>query len=126
MQPRHNRLVAIRLLPSLASVTRMANIHNRFEARALPYLEALDPLANLHNHTGALVTRALGAEDGHLRHGPVVHHEVDVAQAEAGGVELDEHLVGAGGRDGDLADFLERAGKSASDGMGCFDRDRDS
>jgi hypothetical protein len=41
-----------------------------------------------------LVTSTVGTKRCHLGHSPIVQHEVYIGEAEAGGVQLDEDLVG--------------------------------
>lgn len=84
----------------------MAYIRNRFEPSPLANLQRLNGRSDLHNHTGPFVARTTGAEGRHGRHGPVVHHEVDVGHAEPGDIELDEDFCRAGDWNGDIFNFL--------------------
>ena len=78
MQPRHNSISTIRLPTPSTALTLMANVRNRLEARSHPNPQTLNALANLHNDARALVARAPRPVLGHLRHSPVVQHEVHV------------------------------------------------
>jgi hypothetical protein len=40
------------------------------------------------------MTCTLGSKVGHLREVPIIHHEVNVAQTESGGIQLDEDICG--------------------------------
>ncbi len=84
----------IRLSPSLAVFAGMAHVLNRLVPRALPNLERCDSFSHLDNDTRAFVSRAFGPHLRHLGKGPVVQHEMDIAETEAGGVEFDQHIVG--------------------------------
>lgn len=85
------------LLACSAILAGMANIKNRFDARTLSDLVTLDSFANLDNDTCTFVTGTLDSQVGHLGHAPIVEHEMDIAQAEASGVELDQNIFGACG-----------------------------
>lgn len=86
-------LEAVGLPARLAVLAGMADILNGFEACALANLECLDRFSDLDNDTGAFMTCTFGAHFGHLGYIPVVQHEVDVAQADAGSIELDQHIL---------------------------------
>ena len=86
------RAVILPPVPALLAV--VAHVLERLDAHAVPDLEVLDVVAELDDDAGALVARAPHAEEGHGWQRPVVHHEVHVGHAEAGGVEADEHFVG--------------------------------
>jgi len=73
----------------------MANILDRLVASPHSDLKVLYPIADFDDHAGAFVACARCAELGHLGKGPVIHHEVNVGHAEAGGVELDKDILGA-------------------------------
>jgi hypothetical protein len=71
----------------------VAYVLNGLETRTLADLVCLDVLTHLDTHTCSFVPGALGSQLGHLGESPVVEHKVDIAEAEAGGIELDEDIV---------------------------------
>lgn len=73
----------------------MADILKWLVSRSLADLKVLDLLTNLDNNAGTFVAGAFCAQLGHLGQGPVVHHEMDIRHAEAGGIELDEDIFRA-------------------------------
>ena len=95
LQTGKDTLAAIRVTTGFTGFTGMANILNWLKSRSLSNLENLDPVPNLDDDTCSFVASTFSAQVGHLREGPVVHHEVDVRHAEAGGIELDEDIFGA-------------------------------
>jgi hypothetical protein len=55
-------------------------------------LQCLDLVSNLDNDASALVSCALCSQSRHLWQGPIVQHEVDIAMANAGRVQLDQDI----------------------------------
>ena len=87
-------LCAVCFFASFAILARVANILNWLISCSLTDLVVLDLVTNLDDHASTLVACTFGAEFGHLWEVPIVQHEMDVGEAEAGGIELDEDLVG--------------------------------
>ena len=73
----------------------MADVEDGFHACPLPNFEILDLVADFDDDTGTLVAGAFRTQCGHLGHGPVVEHVVDIGEAESGAVELYEDFVWA-------------------------------
>lgn len=72
----------------------MAHILDWLEPSTLTDLVSLDIFPDLDDDSSSFVAGTLDSQLGHLREGPIVEHEVDVAKAEAGGIELDQDIVG--------------------------------
>ena len=83
------------LVAGPAIFASMACIENWLDAGPLTNLVALDFFSDLDNDTSTFVTSALDSQLRHLGHSPVVQHEMDVTQAEAGRVQSDQHILGA-------------------------------
>lgn len=73
----------------------MTHILDRFEPSPLTDLELLHLLSHFYNDPCTFVTGATGTEMAHLGLVPVIEHEVDVGEAEAGSIELDKDVVRA-------------------------------
>ena len=73
----------------------MTDVLDGLEASTLADLVRLDVLANFDDDSGPFVTCAFGSEFRHLWKAPVVEHEVDITEAEAGSIELDQDIFGA-------------------------------
>ena len=94
-QTSKDTLATVRVPTRLTRITGVADILNWLKSRSLSNLENLDPVPDLDDDTCSFVASTFSAQVGHLREGPVVHHEVDVGHAEAGGIELDEDIFRA-------------------------------
>lgn len=79
----------------MAVFTGMTHVLDRLEPSTLTDLVSLDILTDLDDDSSSFVACTFDSQLGHLREGPIVEHEVDIAKAEAGGIELDQHIVGA-------------------------------
>lgn len=90
-----NSAVAVCFPSSPAIFAGMADIKNRLQARTLAHLVAFDSFADLHNHACALVASTLDPHFGHLWHGPVVEHKMDVTEAESSGIKFNQDIFGA-------------------------------
>lgn len=102
-------LRAVRLSAGFAVFTAVAHVLDGLVASSLTRLKLCDLVAHLDDNAGTLasiravacvilflsylVTSTLCTELGHLGQLPVVHHEVDIGEAQAGGVQLDEDLI---------------------------------
>jgi hypothetical protein len=95
MQPGQYRFCAVCLSAYAAVFTSATCICNWLEARPHADFELFYLVANLHDHTSTLVSCALGAHLGHLGYCPIIQHEMDIAQAEAGSVKLDQDVCRA-------------------------------
>lgn len=73
----------------------MAHVLNGLVTGSLTNLQVLDSFSHLDDHASSFVTSTFGSELLHLGHSPIAGHEMDVGQAESGGVELDEDIFGA-------------------------------
>jgi hypothetical protein len=91
---REDGLGAVGFTTGLAVLARVANVLNGLESRSLADLVCFYVLANLDNDTCSFVACTLDPQIGHFGHAPVVEHEMNIAKTEAGGVELDQDIVG--------------------------------
>ena len=73
----------------------MADILDGFEACSLADCKSLDVLSDSDDHSCTLVSCALDSHIGHLGQVPVIEHVVNVAEADSGGIELDEDIARA-------------------------------
>lgn len=83
------------LVTGPAILASMTCIENWLDARTLANLVALDFFSHLDDDAGTFVTSTLDSQVRHLGHTPVVKHEMDVAEAEAGRVQFDQHIFGS-------------------------------
>jgi hypothetical protein len=88
-----NCLGTVALLVSAAKITRSARVRNRLEACSLTNLEVFDLIADFDNDAGAFMASTYRSLLGHRTQAPVVHHKVEIAVADTGGVQLDEHIL---------------------------------
>lgn len=89
------RILAVILTPGVAVLAVVADVPDGLDAAAVADRPALHVGADFDNDAGAFVTGRSVTAGRHWWDGPVVHHEVDVAHAEAGAVEFEEEFVGA-------------------------------
>lgn len=73
----------------------MADVEDGFDACTLSDFVALDPVTHFDNDTSTFVAGTLDSQIRHLGHAPVVEHEMDIAEAEAGGVQFDQDIFGS-------------------------------
>ena len=55
-------------------------------------LQCLDLISDLNDDTSTFVPCAFRTERRHLRKRPIVQHEVNIAMADAGRIELDQNI----------------------------------
>ena len=90
-----DRLGAVRLPARFTVFAGMADVLNGLEACTLAHFVTRNSFANLDNNTSSLMACTFCPQFGHFRKGPVVKHEMDIAEAETGRIEFDQHIVGA-------------------------------
>jgi len=91
--PSFNAVEAVHVPASFAVFTSMTDIPGRFKTSTLANLVVLDPFANLDNNTSTLMARAFDPVLRHLVIPPIIHHIVDITEAEAGGIQFDEDII---------------------------------
>jgi hypothetical protein len=97
---------AISFLAISASIASVANVNNGFETSSLANFQMLDSLSNLNDDTSAFVTCTSSPELGHWWECPIIHHEVDIAHAESGRIELDQNIFRPRRRHWNFLNFL--------------------
>jgi hypothetical protein len=97
---------AISFLAISASIASVTNVNNGFETSSLANFQMLDSLSNLNDDTSAFVTCTSSPECGHWWECPVIHHEVDIAHAESGRIELDQNIFRSRRRHRNFLNFL--------------------
>jgi hypothetical protein len=124
-QSGENCFWAICLFSASASITRVADINNGFEASSLANFQVLHSLADLDNHASSFVACTTSSKLGHWWECPVVHHEVDIAHAKTGCIELDENIFRSWSWNIHILDFLEESqplyNTGSAEGLGGFE-----
>lgn len=87
-----DRAQAVRFPSCSAVLARMANVKDGLDACTLSDFVTLDSFTDFDNDTSTFVTGTLDSQFRHLGHTPVGEHEVDIAQAEARGIQFDEDI----------------------------------
>lgn len=90
MQASEDHFGTVCLSGRIAVLASMAHVSDGLVSSSLSYLEVLDLITDLDNDTGTFVTSAFSTQLRHLWQSPIVHHEVNIRQTKASGVELDE------------------------------------
>lgn len=88
-----NCLSTVALLVSAAQIAHPASVRNRLEACSLTDLEVFDLITDFDDDAGAFVASTNCSMLGHRTQAPVVHHKVEIAVADTGCVQLDEHVL---------------------------------
>ena len=71
----------------------MANILDRLVSSPLTDLVGLHVFAYLDYDSGSFVAGTFDSKLGHAREIPIIHHEMDVAEAETSRIELDQDVI---------------------------------
>ena len=95
MSASKHRLRAICLPARFTVFTGVTDVLNRLEPGTLANFITLDSFTNLDNNAGPLMACALRSQFGHFGEIPVVKHKMNITEAEAGGIEFNQHIVGA-------------------------------
>ena len=85
---------AIRLFARLTIFARMADVLDGLEPGTLADLVCLDVFAYFDDYSSSFVACTFCSHLSHLGQVPVVEHEMDIAEAKTGGIELDQDIVG--------------------------------